>query len=67
VLREIVHLLCVLAEVESLRQSIDTVWKDEVGGQLVGGRRPPAGGTRAHRRVTLETPDFSRVLARINK
>jgi hypothetical protein len=34
-LREIVHLRRVLAEVESLRQSIDTVWKEEVGGQLV--------------------------------
>jgi hypothetical protein len=34
-LREIVHLRRVLAEVESLRQSIDTVWNEEVGGQLV--------------------------------
>lgn len=34
-LREIVHLRGVLAEIEGLRQSIDRVWKDEVGGQLV--------------------------------
>jgi ATP phosphoribosyltransferase regulatory subunit HisZ len=33
-LREIAHLRKVLAEVESLRESIDRVWKDEVGGQL---------------------------------
>ena len=34
-LREIAHLRKVLAEVESLRESIDRIWKDEVGGQLV--------------------------------
>jgi hypothetical protein len=45
-LREIVHLRGVLAEVESLRQSIDRVWKDEVGGQLVA---------LYHLRVRLQT------------
>lgn len=34
-LLEIHHLRGVLVEVESLRESIDRVWKDEVGGQLV--------------------------------
>jgi hypothetical protein len=34
-LLEIHHLRGVLVEVESLRESIDRVWKEEVGGQLV--------------------------------
>lgn len=44
-LREVAHLRRVVSEVESLRQSIDTVWKEDVGGQLVAlytpGRRQP--------------------------
>jgi len=34
-LLEIQHLRGVLNEVESLRVSVDRVWKEEVGGQLV--------------------------------
>lgn len=34
-LREIAHLRSVLAEVETLRQSIDHAWKAEAGGHLV--------------------------------
>jgi hypothetical protein len=34
-LREVAHLRKVLAEVETLRQSIDNAWKAEAGGQLV--------------------------------
>jgi ATP phosphoribosyltransferase regulatory subunit HisZ len=34
-LREIAHLRGVLVEVESLRQSIDSAWKQDVGGHLV--------------------------------
>lgn len=36
VLLEVEHLRGVLAEIETLRESIDRAWKADVGGQLVG-------------------------------